>query len=337
MYFDLHSCNAKLVRLIPIFLLSGLCWGQVPQPPANKLAIHGDVAKPLSLSLTELNSLPRFQLSRVALLQEKKNSSDPEKLLSVANYRGILLRDLLEQAEILHTRKWEPSVFVRVRGGDGKEDVFSFGEIFYSSIGRSILLATEKDGSPLSPAEGVGQLIVSTDLRGGRWMTGVKDIQVERVNVQLKAYDDLAKDVVRPPTASLSFKDSRGSSQLRLADLRALPAVHIPAAVMVGDCEGMRGVFSFKGARLRDVLALRGAAWNPAMAGHYAFICSDDGFCATFSFGELFNSRLDNNIVIAYEKDGKLLGPDDGFARSVTAEDSTGGRSVRRISYVEVR
>jgi hypothetical protein len=45
---------------------------------------------------------------------------------------------------------------------------------------------------------------------------------------------------------------------------------------------------------------------------------------------------LDNNIVIAYRKNSELLKDDDGFAMSVVAEDSTGGRSVRRISSVEI-
>jgi DMSO/TMAO reductase YedYZ molybdopterin-dependent catalytic subunit len=69
----------------------------------------------------------------------------------------------------------------------------------------------------------------------------------------------------------------------------------------------------------------------------YVLITSDDGYCATFSFGELFNSRLGDQVVIATIKDGKPLSPADGFAMSITGEDSTGGRSVKRIKKIEVR
>lgn len=52
--------------------------------------------------------------------------------------------------------------------------------------------------------------------------------------------------------------------------------------------------------------------------------------------GELYNSRLSDNIVIAYEKDGKTLDEKDGFAMSVVKEDSTGGRSVKRIQKIDI-
>ena len=76
---------------------------------------------------------------------------------------------------------------------------------------------------------------------------------------------------------------------------------------------------------------------DPAPYDRYVLITSDDGYCATYSFGELFNSRMGDQIVIAAIKDGKPLSPTDGFAMSVTGEDSTGGRSVKRIKKIEVR
>ena len=338
----LHSyrfcANPKATLLAAVLFLAVSCAEKAPPRSETKLAIRGEVNKPLSLTVEDLRSFPSFQLSRISLLEEKKNPSDPEKLVSEAAYRGVLLRDLLERAEIKHTRKWEPGVFVHVRGTNGKEDVFSFGEIFYSSIGRSILLATERDGKQVTAPDGIGQLIVSTDLRGGRWMTGVREIQVERVDVELKAYEDQSNSIVRSPSSSLALKDASGKNEeIRLQHLQVLPSLHVPAAVMVGECEGMRGVFSFDGCKLSDLLAAHGARWGEGASGHYVVVRSEDGFCATFSFGELFNSRLDNNIVIAYMKNGKLLGPDDAIAMSVAAEDSTGGRSVRRISDIEVR
>jgi hypothetical protein len=66
-------------------------------------------------------------------------------------------------------------------------------------------------------------------------------------------------------------------------------------------------------------------------------LASENGYCAAYSFGELFNSRLGDQIIIATVKDGKPLLPADGFAMSVTGEDSTGGRSVKRIKIIEVQ
>jgi DMSO/TMAO reductase YedYZ molybdopterin-dependent catalytic subunit len=120
-----------------------------------------------------------------------------------------------------------------------------------------------------------------------------------------------------------------------LAELESLPAVHVEDGVMTGDCEGFKDVFSFEGPTLRTVLEKYGIVPLEDISGRYVVITSDDGFCATFSLGEIFNSRLSDNIIVAYKKNGVLL-KEDGFARSVVREDSTGGRSVRRVSRIEV-
>jgi hypothetical protein len=56
----------------------------------------------------------------------------------------------------------------------------------------------------------------------------------------------------------------------------------------------------------------------------YVVVSSEDGFAAVFSIGEIFNSRLANNIVIAHTMDGDSVTDADGFAMSVVSEDSTG-------------
>jgi DMSO/TMAO reductase YedYZ molybdopterin-dependent catalytic subunit len=121
------------------------------------------------------------------------------------------------------------------------------------------------------------------------------------------------------------------------ADLKALPKIHIPAAVLIGDCEGFHGIHELDGVPLSVLLKKYTTVPDPAPYNRYVLITSDDGYCATYSFGELFNSRMGDQIVIATVKDGKPLSSADGFAMSVTGEDSTGGRSVKRIKKIEVR
>ncbi len=86
-------------------------------------------------------------------------------------------------------------MFIHVRDMQNKDVVFSFGEIFYSSIGRSILIAYERDAKPCPPT-----LVVATDIHDGRMIENVSDITVERANVELLAYDDRAKNTTRPPS-----------------------------------------------------------------------------------------------------------------------------------------
>jgi len=305
---------------------------------SGTLAVKGAVNKELRLSLDDLKKMDSFHVNDVPLLREKKDANEEEAMISKNSYRGVLLRDILEKAGMKFIRKWEPGVYVRVRGSKDKEAVFSFGEIFYSSTGRSILLAHEKNGDAMDISVGCGELIVANDMREGRRITGVNEIIVERVNIELQAYDDRAKKIIRPPTTEFSLVNNvnHKSAQIKLEDLKKLPSIVIPAAIMVGDCEGFHGMFSYEGVPLAALLKKVGVSSYDLDYSRYAVISSEDGFCATVSFGELFNSRLGNNIIIAYKKDGEDLSPKEGFAESVAGEDSTGGRSIKRINKIEI-
>jgi DMSO/TMAO reductase YedYZ molybdopterin-dependent catalytic subunit len=299
----------------------------------NQIAVRGELQKELSLSLADLKAMPSFLIRDVPMIPERVRDRKDEEKVTQTTFRGVLLRDILWKAGMKFKRKWEPGTFIQVRDKNNREIVFSFGEIFYSSIGRSVLIAYEREDLPCQPT-----LIIATDIHDGRKMTDLAEIRVSRVDVELLAYDDKEKKKVRPPTTEFTLFDLAGKKQqvIRPSDLKALPAIHIPNAVMIGECEGFHGIHSLDGVPLSALLGKILSIPDPAPYNRYVLITSDDGYCATYSFGELFNSRLGDQIVIATMKDGKPLSPTDGFAMSVTGEDSTGGRSVKRIKKIEV-
>lgn len=298
------------------------------------IAVRGELEKELLLSLADIQAMPPFLIRDVPVIPERVRDRKDEEKVTQTTFRGVLLRDIVWKAGLKYSRKWEPGVFIQVRDKNGQEVVFSFGEIFYSSIGRSVLIAYDRDYRPCKPT-----LVVATDIHSGRMMTDLTEIKVSRVDVELLAYEDKAKEIVRPPSAEFTLVDSKNRFQrvMKPADLKLFPSIHIPAAVMIGDCEGFHGIHDLDGVPLSALLKKILTIPDPAPYNRYVLITSDDGYCATYSFGELFNSRLGDQIVIATIKDGKILSPTDGFAMSVTGEDSTGGRSVKRIKKIEVR
>jgi len=300
----------------------------------TRIAVRGDVLQELSLSVADLKAMPPFLIQDVPVIPERVRDRKDEEKVTQKTFRGVLLRDVLWKAGLKHKRKWEPGVFIQIVNKDGREIVFSFGEIFYSSIGRSVLIAYEVWDLPCAPT-----LVVATDIHDGRMMKDLTQIKVSRVDVELFAYDDREKKKVRPPSTEFTFIDRLDKVEhvLKPADLEALPKVHIPAAVLIGDCEGFHGIHDLDGVPLSTLLKKYTTVPDPAPYNRYVLITSDDGYCATYSFGELFNSRMGDQIVVATVKDGKPLLPADGFAMSVTGEDSTGGRSVKRIKKIEVR
>ncbi|RJP95311.1 MAG: hypothetical protein C4518_01330 [Desulfobacteraceae bacterium] len=337
-FTEMHSQNTRLFNLL-ILLLFMFAFASTGFAAENRLKVSGDVLKNQNLSLTDIRQLPSFYIKDVTCIAEKTDcSAKEEKRLSVDTFRGVLLRDILDLAGMKHRVKWEPGVYFLVHGTDGRTAVFSFGEIYYSSIGRSVLLAYEKNGEPIESQNGCAQLIVSTDIRSGRWVPEISEIAVKRVDVELEAYEDKKQKRVRPPVESLIIvdQDIGRSMEIDLGKISVLPPVSISEAVMTGDCEGFHGVYSFDGPSLRSVLGLFASPGCPPPYDRFVLLSSSDGFCATFSYGEIFNSRLGENIILAIKKDGRMLEEKDGFTRSVVREDSTGGRSVKRISKIEI-
>lgn len=331
------SCVFTMARTVGIVILGTFIILSVPGHCLGaSISVSGEVKQSLKLSMDDLKRMSPFSIKNITLLEEKKNLSDPEKLMAVASYKGVLLRDLLEKAGMKNVRKFEPGVFIRVRGNDNREVVFSFGEIFYSGIGRSVLLSYERDGKSID-SSGAIELVISTDVRSGRRITDVREIVVERADIRLEAYKDREGKVVRPPSSLITLIDGPGKVPRTITpeSLKVLPTLRFDDAVMTGDCEGFRGVYSFEGPTLRTVLERNGVNLSSKDYRRFVVISSSDGFCAAYSFGEILNSRLGDNIIIAWKKNGELI-TEDGFARSVVREDSTGGRSVRRISRIEI-
>lgn len=328
------NCQSVILSVIT-FLLICPAVGRASLP---KLTVRGAVEQSLDLTLKDLQAMPKFCINAVCLLEEKQTHGGNEKLIDVVDYGGVLLRDILVKSGLKYKRKWEPAVIIRVRGTDGKEVVFSFGEIFYSSIGRSTLVAYQKNGDLINRSKGLPELIVSNDIRNGRRISMVNEIVVERVNIEMKVYEERKKNIVQPPTTQMEVVDPNTGKvrNITLEDLVKMPKIKIHDKVQVGDCEGFHGVYTYEGTPLRYLLEKEGLISLPYHYDQYVSVGSKNGFCATYSIGELFNSKLGNNIIIAYQKDGDMLKESEGFAMMVVAEDSTGGRSVKRISNLYV-
>jgi len=330
--------GASLKRIWWGLIVALLFFAQQTYADTATLEVKGAVRKSLSFTVSDLKNMSQLYVHGVVRVEEKADWNDPEKESGTNRYEGVLLRDILDKAGMKFVRKWEPGVLIRVKGAENREAVFSFGEIFYSSTGRSILVALKKDNEAVNTEGGIGELVVATDVRAGRYINGVREILVERVDIPMIAYNDKKKNIIRPPTSSFIIIDHRTgkTKALNYEDLAALSQVNLRNALMAGDCEGFNGIYGYGGPLLRSVLEWFGLTWADRDYGRYVVVSSEDGFCATFSLGELFNSRLDNNIIIAHKKNGAFLEPKGGFATSVVGEDSMGGRSVKRIHKIEI-
>lgn len=333
--------SIRVKNYILFIVAASLCllyFSSVTLGAEKKIIIRGAVKTPLELTADDIRAMPKFHINAVYNLEEKQNLSDPDRLIDVVDYEGVLLRDLLEKAGMTYVRKWEPAVFIRVKGADNRESVFSFGEIFYSSIGRSTLITYGKNNRLLDLKKDRLGLIVANDIRNGRQIQSVTEIIVERVDIEMKVYEERKKHIVQPPTSHFTIIDQKSGERKNISasDLTALRTIVIPDKVQAGDCEGFHDVYSYEGIPLRSLLEQYKAVTFPYHYDQFVAVSSKNGFCATYSIGELFNSRLGNNIIVAVKKNGMPLEKDEAFAMMVAEEDNTGGRSVKRIHTMTI-
>jgi DMSO/TMAO reductase YedYZ molybdopterin-dependent catalytic subunit len=141
-------------------------------PPA-RLAISGEVAKPLNLSAADLQKLPRHTI------HAKDHSGQP------VTYEGATLADVLALAGVQFgepLRGKAMSLYALVRASDGYQVVFALPELDPASTDRTVLLAWTRDGKPLAAPEGPLRIVVPDEKRQARWVRGVVSIAIQRAS-----------------------------------------------------------------------------------------------------------------------------------------------------------
>lgn len=92
--------------------------------------------------------------------------------IGIHDYRGVLLRDIIEKAKLTKKPK---GIVIIVSAADGFHTAISWGELFNSLAGEHMIIAYERDGKPLGNDESFARLIIPTDKY-------IADRAVKRVN-----------------------------------------------------------------------------------------------------------------------------------------------------------
>jgi tungstate transport system substrate-binding protein len=141
------------------FPVAGTLGGKLPAGVTLRLA--GDIDQRLDFTPEQWAKFPR---TTVAV---------PGKDGSKVTYTGVMLRDVLRAANIpLGTHQlrgpWVDRA-VHVHAADGYQAAFALAELDNGPAESSVILADQKDGSPLPPGEGPLRVIAPGDIRPARW------------------------------------------------------------------------------------------------------------------------------------------------------------------------
>ena len=322
----LTSC---LFILLLIFVVAAA--GGADSSP--RVSITGAVRQPVVLSLEDLS---RFQSLSVRL-----NEVDSARHFHGSfHYQGVPLRTLLELA---HIHKEEASflkyldVAVVVRNAQGKQAVFSWGEIFYRNPAEIMVAFAATPVMPLlsqgrkkwenmlARPIGFPKLVAADDFYTDRCLEQIVSIEVVVVGPagQRKETPDL-------PASEFTISGSV-KAPLKVDDLGAWGRIKT-AIKVTGSGRGYQGLQQITGVPLVSILEKAGAAMD---LNTVCLVSHTDGYRAVVSWGELFLNPDGKHILIADGKENQGVAKEGRFTL-VIPNDLSSDRNVKGIASIEV-
>jgi DMSO/TMAO reductase YedYZ molybdopterin-dependent catalytic subunit len=135
-----------------------------------QLAVGGDVATPLSLSVADLGGFPRKTLK---VMNEHTGKEE--------TYQGVPLAEILKRAGVPQgpaLRGAALATYVRAEGEDGYSVIFSLAELDTGIQDSDVLVADTMDGGPIPDKLGPLRLIAPHEKRPARWVRMLRSITV---------------------------------------------------------------------------------------------------------------------------------------------------------------
>ena len=168
--------------VIALIALSGSALAHKVDDPAKyvttSLAVTGLVEHKLVLSVDDLKKFPQQQLSEVPIVNHEGKANT-----TFRNLKGVLLRDILEKASIKAADHGDiKKMAIVATASDGYVAVYSWSEVFNSSIGDGVLVVFENNGKALDDSDGrIAMVSVKDTKTGFRHVRWLKNLEVRKI------------------------------------------------------------------------------------------------------------------------------------------------------------
>lgn len=157
------------LALLATIMAGSVARGQA-QTASAQLTVTGDVEKPLSLSLEDLQHLPR---TTAKVTNEHQGNKE--------EYEGVPLSTLLKEAGVpqgAELRGPAMAKYILAEGSDGYRAIFALAELDSSIQDSGVIVAYTLNGSPLDAKVGPLRLVAPHDKWPGRWVRMLQSIKV---------------------------------------------------------------------------------------------------------------------------------------------------------------
>ncbi len=137
--------------------------------------VTGKVKETRAFCLNELLGMDMVEVNDLLLAC---GSGVPKGRLN--SCRGILLTDIIHLAEVITTEHNDTKkMFIIASSDDGYKTVFSWQELFNTSVGEGVMIILEKDGKPVHEKRDCVDLFSAKDvLTGPRYVKRLSEIRI---------------------------------------------------------------------------------------------------------------------------------------------------------------
>ncbi|NLD37725.1 MAG: hypothetical protein GX654_12735 [Desulfatiglans sp.] len=308
---------------------------------AASISITGAVKQPLNLSMEDIC---RFKTVRIQLNEILKDKS----YRGAWYYNGVPLRTLLETAFVAKEESAYNKAIdlaVLVRNSEGQEVALSWGEIFYKNS-YDIIIATS--ATPIRPHHdcsschkpeeseprmkqfdrkiGFPKLVVACDEYTDRSIENIVSIEVIDPAPRMPA-DKSAK--LDAPSFTVTGKVKQELTITDLSGFKTRKDMHV---LHMGEGKGYHGSDDYSGVLFNEIINKAGI--EPVLSQIF-HISAPDGYRTTFSYGEVFLNRVEDNTIIADMKNGKKIDKEGKFI-FVPSDDIMADRDIKSVNKIEV-
>jgi DMSO/TMAO reductase YedYZ molybdopterin-dependent catalytic subunit len=142
----------------------------------GSVKVSGLVDNQLDLSITDLKQMKAVQVNNFDVIGKGGVVKS-----HLASFKGVLLTDVLTKAGLpVKALKESGSLYIVISAADGFKVVFSWAELFNTTLGEHVFIAYEENGKPIEK-EGKLVLFSTVDkINGMRHVKWLKEINVKK-------------------------------------------------------------------------------------------------------------------------------------------------------------
>jgi hypothetical protein len=154
----------KQIFVIGLLVFSLYVAGQKKIEVTEQFVIEGLVKQPMTVQMNELRLYKEYTIDSIVITNHLL-----EKRSTLHDVKGVLLKDILSKVTLREDNpKLLSEFYFTCEASDGYKVVFSWNELFNSTVGNAVYIITSHDGKDMATLANRIALISPEDFATGR-------------------------------------------------------------------------------------------------------------------------------------------------------------------------